>query len=159
MEKSSDALRTISEVSEMLDTPKHVLRFWESKFPQLQPMKRGGGRRYYRPEDILLLKAIRNLLYVEGFTIRGVQQIFRRDGIDHVKSFAMEAAAPKEGQGKSPSKAGGKSGGKKAAASKARSKPKSAAKGQPAADQNALLNALLKEIDNCRALLAHNHGS
>ena len=88
MKKSSDALRTISEVATDLDIPKHVLRFWESKFTQIRPMKRGGGRRYYRPADIELLKAIRHLLYGEGFTIRGVQQIFKRDGIDYVKSFA-----------------------------------------------------------------------
>lgn len=88
MKKSSDALRTISEVATDLDIPKHVLRFWESKFTQIRPMKRGGGRRYYRPADIELLKAIRHLLYGEGFTIRGVQQIFKREGIDYVKSFA-----------------------------------------------------------------------
>lgn len=90
MKKSSDALRTISEVAIELDIPKHVLRFWEGKFAQIRPMKRGGGRRYYRPADIELLKGIRRLLYGEGFTIRGVQQIFKRDGIDYVKSFAVE---------------------------------------------------------------------
>lgn len=90
MKKSSDALRTISEVATELDIPKHVLRFWEGKFTQIRPMKRGGGRRYYRPADIELLKGIRRLLYGEGFTIRGVQQIFKRDGIDYVKSFASE---------------------------------------------------------------------
>jgi len=90
MKKSSDALRTISEVATDLDIPKHVLRFWESKFTQIRPMKRGGGRRYYRPADIELLKSIRHLLYGEGFTIRGVQQIFKREGIDYVKSFASE---------------------------------------------------------------------
>ena len=97
MKKSSDALRTISEVATDLDIPKHVLRFWESKFTQIRPMKRGGGRRYYRPADIELLKAIRHLLYGEGFTIRGVQQIFKREGIDYVKSFANvngDEAAP-----------------------------------------------------------------
>ncbi len=93
MKKSSDALRTISEVATDLDIPKHVLRFWESKFTQIRPMKRGGGRRYYRPADIELLKAIRHLLYGEGFTIRGVQQIFKREGIDYVKSFAATSEA------------------------------------------------------------------
>ncbi|GAA6212322.1 hypothetical protein NBRC116602_20630 [Hyphomicrobiales bacterium 4NK60-0047b] len=92
MKKSSDALRTISEVATDLDIPKHVLRFWESKFTQIRPMKRGGGRRYYRPADIELLKAIRHLLYGEGFTIRGVQQIFKREGIDYVKSFSNSTA-------------------------------------------------------------------
>ena len=73
--KSEAAFRTISEVSEDLEVPQHVLRFWESKFPQIKPLKRGGGRRYYRPEDIQLLKRIRDLLYKDGYTIRGVQKL------------------------------------------------------------------------------------
>lgn len=75
--KSEAAFRTISEVSEDLSVPQHVLRFWESKFTQIKPLKRGGGRRYYRPEDILLLKRIRDLLYNDGYTIRGVQKLLR----------------------------------------------------------------------------------
>ena len=75
--KSANAFRTISEVSEELHVPQHVLRFWESKFTQLKPLKRGGGRRYYRPEDISLLKRIQNLLYDEGYTIKGVQRLFK----------------------------------------------------------------------------------
>ena len=75
--KSANAFRTISEVSEELHVPQHVLRFWESKFAQLRPLKRGGGRRYYRPEDISLLKRIQNLLYDEGYTIKGVQRLFK----------------------------------------------------------------------------------
>lgn len=74
-EKSPAAFRTISEVAEDLDLPPHVLRFWESKFPQLQPLKRGGGRRYYRPEDIRLLRRIRQCLYQDGYTIRGAQKL------------------------------------------------------------------------------------
>lgn len=74
-EKSPAAFRTISEVADDLDLPAHVLRFWESKFPQLKPLKRGGGRRYYRPEDILLLRRIRQCLYQDGYTIRGVQKL------------------------------------------------------------------------------------
>ena len=73
--KSESAFRTIGEVAESLDVPAHVLRFWESKFPQLKPLKRGGGRRYYRPEDIMLLRRIRQCLYQEGYTIRGVQKL------------------------------------------------------------------------------------
>jgi len=73
--KSDTAFRTIGEVAENLDIPTHVLRFWESKFPQLKPLKRGGGRRYYRPEDIQLLRRIRQCLYQEGYTIRGVQKL------------------------------------------------------------------------------------
>jgi DNA-binding transcriptional MerR regulator len=75
--KSAAAFRTISEVSEELDVPQHVLRFWETKFSQVRPLKRGGGRRYYRPEDIDLLRRIRKLLYTDGFTIKGVQKLLR----------------------------------------------------------------------------------
>jgi DNA-binding transcriptional MerR regulator len=78
--KSTDAFRTISEVAEELDLPQHVLRFWETRFPQIKPMKRGGGRRYYRPDDVALLKGIRFLLYVRGFTIKGVQRILKENG-------------------------------------------------------------------------------
>jgi len=78
--KSATAFRTISEVSSELDVPPHVLRFWESKFAQVKPLKRGGGRRYYRPEDIDLLRSIRELLYTEGYTIKGVQKLLREGG-------------------------------------------------------------------------------
>ncbi|MFV0472726.1 MAG: MerR family transcriptional regulator [Pikeienuella sp.] len=91
-EKSADAFRTISEVAELLDTPAHVLRFWESKFAQIKPMKRGGGRRYYRPEDVALLKGIRELLYEDGLTIKGVQKVLRERGQRHVASLAEPAA-------------------------------------------------------------------
>ena len=84
MDKSPNAFRTISEVSETLDVPAHVLRFWESKFPAVRPIKRGGGRRYYRPEDVTLLVGIRELLYEDGLTIKGVQKIFRERGQKHV---------------------------------------------------------------------------
>ena len=80
MPKSPDAFRTISEVAEDLDLPQHVLRFWETRFPQIKPMKRGGGRRYYRPDDVELLRGIRYLLYGEGYTIRGVQRILKEQG-------------------------------------------------------------------------------
>jgi DNA-binding transcriptional MerR regulator len=85
LEKSSSAFRTISEVADELDVPKHVLRFWEGKFSQLRPMKRGGGRRYYRPEDVDLLRGIRWLLYSDGRTIKGVQRILRDTGVRYVK--------------------------------------------------------------------------
>jgi DNA-binding transcriptional MerR regulator len=75
--KSADAFRTISEVAQELDLPQHVLRFWETKFPQVKPMKRGGGRRYYRPDDILLLKRIRALLYDQGYTIKGARKLLK----------------------------------------------------------------------------------
>ena len=78
--KSPDAFRTISEVAAELDVPQHVLRFWESKFNAIRPLKRGGGRRYYRPEDVDLLRGVRTLLYKDGYTIKGVQKVFREQG-------------------------------------------------------------------------------
>ncbi len=92
MAKSSDAFRTIGEVSDELDVPKHVLRFWEGKFPQLKPMKRGGGRRFYRPEDVTLLRGIHQLLHSAGYTIKGVQRILREQGVEAVKA-ALQGAA------------------------------------------------------------------
>ena len=79
--KSVNAFRTISEVATEMDLPQHVLRFWESKFSQIKPMKRGGGRRYYRPEDLEVLVRIRTLLYEDGYTIKGVQKLFKEGGI------------------------------------------------------------------------------
>ncbi|HEX5507133.1 MAG TPA: MerR family transcriptional regulator [Pseudolabrys sp.] len=91
--KAPDAFRTISEVADELDLPQHVLRFWESRFREIKPMKRGGGRRYYRPDDIDLLRGIRHLLYGEGYTIRGVQRILREQGSRFVEDIWREAAA------------------------------------------------------------------
>src|SRR5947208_10870590 len=111
MDKSPDAFRTISEVAQDLDLPQHVLRFWETRFAQIKPLKRGGGRRYYRPDDIDLLKGIRQLLYGEGYTIRGVQRILKEDGVRFVQAIgrgeqSVEAPpagaapeAPVEGEG------------------------------------------------------------
>ena len=87
MDKAPEAFRTISEVAEDLDLPQHVLRFWETRFTQIKPLKRGGGRRYYRPGDVDLLKGIRTLLYGEGYTIRGVQRILREEGNGYVSSI------------------------------------------------------------------------
>ena len=86
MEKAPDAFRTISEVAEELDLPQHVLRFWETRFSHIRPMKRGGGRRYYRPDDVDLLRGIRHLLYGEGYTIRGVQRILKDEGVRFVQA-------------------------------------------------------------------------
>jgi DNA-binding transcriptional MerR regulator len=98
MSKAAEAFRTISEVADELDVQKHVLRFWEARFPQVRPMKRGGGRRYYRPEDMELLRGIRHLLHAEGYTIKGVQKILREQGIDYVKQHGRVAAqAPAAG--------------------------------------------------------------
>jgi DNA-binding transcriptional MerR regulator len=88
LEKAPDAFRTISEVAAELDIPQHVLRFWETRFVQIKPMKRSGGRRYYRPDDVDLLKGIRRLLYGEGYTIRGVQRILKEHGIKSVQRLA-----------------------------------------------------------------------
>ncbi|WP_112663574.1 MerR family transcriptional regulator [Microvirga flavescens] len=93
MDKSPDAFRTISEVAEDLDVPQHVLRFWETRFAHIKPLKRGGGRRYYRPDDVDLLKGIRHLLYGEGYTIKGVQRILKEDGVRFVQSVGRGEAA------------------------------------------------------------------
>jgi len=87
MDKSPDAFRTISEAADELDLPQHVLRFWETRFSTIKPLKRGGGRRYYRPEDVLLLKGIRHLLYDQGFTIKGVQKILKDQGGRYVAAI------------------------------------------------------------------------
>ncbi len=86
--KGREAFRTISEVADELDLPQHVLRFWESKFSQVKPLKRGGNRRYYRPDDVTLLRAIKKLLHSDGYTIRGVQKLFKAQG---VKATILEA--------------------------------------------------------------------
>ncbi len=99
MDKSPEAFRTISEVADHLQTPAHVLRFWESRFPQVRPVKRAGGRRYYRPSDVALLAGIKQLLHDEGLTIRGVQKILREQGVRHVAALVDDAvAAPAEEQ-------------------------------------------------------------
>jgi DNA-binding transcriptional MerR regulator len=109
VEKSADAFRTISEVADELEVPQHVLRFWETKFAQIRPLKRGGGRRYYRPEDIDLLRAIRGLLYDKGYTIKGVQKLIREGGLKLADGEVVpdipgalegeEAASPTEAAG------------------------------------------------------------
>ncbi len=88
LDKAPDAFRTISEVADELDVPQHVLRFWETRFSQIKPMKRSGGRRYYRRDDVELLRGIRHLLYGQGYTIRGVQRILREQGIKAVQGFS-----------------------------------------------------------------------
>jgi DNA-binding transcriptional MerR regulator len=93
-QKSPDAFRTISEVSQELDVPQHVLRFWESRFAQIRPVKRAGGRRYYRPEDVDLLKGIRALLYTDGLTIKGVQKVLKERGLRHVTELGRGNVPP-----------------------------------------------------------------
>ncbi len=114
--KSASAFRTISEVAAKLHLPQHVLRFWEAKFPQVKPLKRGGGRRYYRPEDIELLQMIRGLLYHDGYTIKGVQRLLREGAVkaagrkDRLRvggGNGPEAAAPAAARAHSPRAAQG----------------------------------------------------
>jgi DNA-binding transcriptional MerR regulator len=110
-DKAPEAFRTISEVAEQLDVPQHVLRFWETRFSQIRPMKRGGGRRYYRPADVDLLKGIRTLLYGEGYTIRGAQKILKDQGVAHVVAIgrgevAAEPASEAESSARKPAAPG-----------------------------------------------------
>ena len=102
IEKGPEAYRTIREVADSMDLPQHVLRFWETRFPQIRPLKRAGGRRYYRPDDIERLRLIRRLLYDEGYTIKGVQKLFKEQGVQALSSAAAEpagAAASVKGAG------------------------------------------------------------
>jgi DNA-binding transcriptional MerR regulator len=102
VEKSASAFRTISEVADELEVPQHVLRFWETKFPQVRPLKRGGGRRYYRPEDVELLRQIRSLLYHEGYTIKGVQRLMRegalKERVEALEGDAVDLSQLSEGE-------------------------------------------------------------
>ncbi len=148
-EKAPEAFRTISEVAGDLDVPKHVLRFWEGKFSQLKPMKRGGGRRYYRPEDVALLKGIRQLLYSEGYTIRGVQKILRESGARSVMAMTTEAetaASPSNPVNSIPDMA--------AEAAKSRSMQIHHAPSLENNDDAAMLSSVLDELAACREILA-----
>lgn len=136
MSKASEAFRTISEVADDLEVPKHVLRFWEVKFPQIRPMKRGGGRRYYRPEDLELLRGIRQLLHAEGYTIKGVQKILREQGVDSVKSHGRTAPVEKAPAAKRAGPA-------------AKPVPVAAAK----RNRREAIAALIAELEACRQLL------
>lgn len=155
MAKAVEAFRTISEVASDLDVPKHVLRFWEAKFPQIRPMKRGGGRRYYRPEDMELLKGIRRLLHAEGYTIKGVQKILREQGVDQVKTFAHLAAQDKS-KTRGKTKADGAVG---AQSSMAATPPAGKAQtiktrgAEPVVSLEALLRKTVVELEACRRLL------
>jgi DNA-binding transcriptional MerR regulator len=143
MSKTAEAFRTISEVAGELDVPKHVLRFWEARFPQIRPMKRGGGRRYYRPEDLALLRGICHLLHAEGYTIKGVQKILREQGVEQVKRISEQAQAA---QSASEAPKRGRRGKTEAATSQA-----------PAASGSArsasTLRAAIAELNLCRDIL------
>ena len=99
VEKSPEAFRTISEAAQELDVPQHVLRFWETRFSQIKPMKRAGGRRFYRPADVELLKGVRSLLYKEGYTIRGVQNILKEEGVSYVTGVGRGEIVPRKRDG------------------------------------------------------------
>jgi DNA-binding transcriptional MerR regulator len=169
LEKSSSAFRTISEVAAELDVPKHVLRFWEGKFPQLRPMKRGGGRRYYRPEDVELLRGIRWLLYSDGYTIKGVQRILRDSGVKFVKHCWREdaeaLAAPPEPTFEIPNLAAeAATAARQTRRTSQRAAPVQASRAKAApekkapepvltSEQRALLQSLLSDLEECRTLL------
>ena len=144
MTKTAEAFRTISEVADELKVPKHVLRFWEGRFPQIRPMKRGGGRRYYRPEDLALLRGICHLLHAEGYTIKGVQKILREHGVDAVKSFGVEPAVVVEAAPIAGAKRGVR-GGKRSA---------SVPRGAPSRSEvRERLLAAIAELEACRGIL------
>ncbi len=149
MTKALEAFRTIGEVSEELDVPKHVLRFWEGRFPQLKPMKRGGGRRFYRPEDVALLRGIHHLLHKAGYTIKGVQRILREHGVDSVK-LVDGAAAPRAAQAPAAAEPAPSDKPKRGAAAKKSAAPIAT---PLTADQRTVLMKVASELEACLALL------
>ena len=162
MDKSPDAFRTISEAADDLDVPQHVLRFWESKFHQIKPLKRGGGRRYYRPVDVDLLRGIKQLLYGDGYTIKGVQKILRENGVAHVQAAGSKSGLEDGGQSqqKAPQAAAVENvqaarvddTPKPAATEAAPAMPAGAARGL-AAEHSRLLKAALFELSEIKILL------
>ena len=154
--KSEDAFRTISEVAEDLDIPQHVLRFWETRFAQIKPLKRGGGRRYYRPDDVALLKGIRRLLYGEGYTIKGMQRILKEQGPRHVQAIGRGAAIGPQMQAGGGAATQAEAGEATAPhhhqpqAEAGRLPPEPVPEGL---DDMTLLQAVLAELGQCRAIL------
>jgi DNA-binding transcriptional MerR regulator len=144
--KSAAAFRTISEVAEELDVPPHVLRFWEGKFTQVKPLKRGGGRRYYRPEDVDLLRGIRELLYTDGYTIKGVQKLLREGGVKALLNGGVPPA---------PVEDGAADGGPSGASPPAHDSEVGAETASPAlgADKRAALREVLAELEALRDTL------
>lgn len=174
MDKSPDAFRTISEVAEDLDLPQHVLRFWETRFTQIKPMKRGGGRRYYRPQDVELIKGIRHMLYDQGYTIKGVQKLLRDNGNQFVSAVgagdvaAIEALARRKQQPQADARPGGEDGEALVGESKVRPSrrffglgraedegPVAANGGRLSKDNRALLQEALFDLLECKRLLDH----
>jgi len=158
VEKSPDAFRTISEVADELDVPQHVLRFWESRFREIRPMKRGGGRRYYRPDDVDLLRGIRHLLYGEGYTIRGVQRLLREQGQRFVQNVWQPGAPqpthqpveePADDMDGDDAEHAGAAGDTARAAPRVPAPPPAGLKGE----DRQKLQAALHELSECRRLL------
>jgi DNA-binding transcriptional MerR regulator len=156
MSKTAEAFRTISEVAGELDVPKHVLRFWEGRFPQIRPMKRGGGRRYYRPEDLALLRGICHLLHAEGYTIKGVQKILREQGVDHVKQVGVKTNGGGAERAKGKSSRTAKSETPPYAVTSGSAKAARAARAEVAAMPPKLrthLQSAISELEVCRSIL------
>lgn len=146
MPKEAEAFRTISEVADDLGIPKHVLRFWEVKFTHIRPMKRGGGRRFYRPEDMELLRGIRHLLHREGYTIKGVQKILKEQGVESVKVHGKGEDTPAPVASPTPSPSSTARG--RAAA------PSSSPSGQSrATGRQELIRKAIADLDACRVML------
>ncbi len=159
MSKTAEAFRTIGEVAETLDVPKHVLRFWEGKFPQIRPMKRGGGRRYYRPEDMELLRGIRHLLHAEGYTIKGVQKILRDHGVGQVKAAARASIEAASATSSATDAQGGRRRGRKprvavnATHAQGTVEVEATAHGGSVTSSRAVVDGVIKELEACRAAM------
>jgi DNA-binding transcriptional MerR regulator len=152
--KSPDAFRTISEVAEDLDIPQHVLRFWETRFNQIKPLKRGGGRRYYRPDDVALLKGIRRLLYGEGYTIKGLQRILKEQGPRHVQAIGRGAPIGAMSGSAAASVPGGAASMSNDVADSAAERQQSYRQPVPEGlDDVSILTAVMKELGECRRIL------
>lgn len=164
--KAPSAFRTISEVADDLHIPQHVLRFWETKFPQLKPLKRGGGRRYYRPEDVELLRRISDLLYIQGYTIKGVQRLLREGGAEDEELAAEDMAEPEESEaprpqlplpGMPPGAEAERPRGAKPVVRVRAAPPPAAAEGREAALRHALAD-ILAELKAIRAVIGTPEG-
>jgi DNA-binding transcriptional MerR regulator len=157
IEKSPDAFRTISEAAEELTVPQHVLRFWETRFSQIKPMKRAGGRRYYRPADLELLKGIHTLLYTQGYTIRGVQMILKEEGPNYVAGVGRGEVMPRKAD---LARDGAPAPGKAPVAPRPGRAPLARALGEApkvihklSSNQSEALRAALKDLGDARKLL------
>ncbi len=152
MEKAPEAFRTISEVAEDLDVPQHVLRFWEGKFSHVKPMKRAGGRRYYRPNDLELLRGIRHLLYGEGYTIKGVKRILREQGTGYVTEAGKQKALPQQAGAEAEPVAASQDAGARVPPPASSPQENLPAKALDGSDLQ-ILSGVLKELDAIKGML------